>query len=63
MEDHLAALRELGLRLVAERVEVERGGIQAPPEDVLTAVSGGPSAEALIRRGVRQCNPVRFPGG
>ena len=56
---NLAALRELGLRLVAERVEVERGGIQAPPEDVLTAVSGGPSAEALIRRGVRQARRRR----
>ena len=56
---NLAALRELGLRLVAERIEVERGGIQAPPEDVLTAVSGGPSAEALIRRGVRQARRRR----
>jgi K+-sensing histidine kinase KdpD len=40
-------------------VEVERGGVQAPPEDVLTAVSGGPSAEALIRRGVRQARRRR----
>jgi two-component system sensor histidine kinase KdpD len=56
---NLAALRELGLRLVAERVEEERGGVQAPPEDVLTAVSGGPSAEALIRRGVRQARRGR----
>src|ERR1035438_7757331 len=56
---NLAALRELGLRLVAERVEVERGGIQPPPEHVLTAVSGGPSAEALIRRGVRQARRRR----
>ena len=51
---NLAALREIGLRLVAERVEEERGGIQAPPEDVLVAVGGGPTGEALIRRGVRQ---------
>lgn len=51
---NLAALREIGLRLVAERVEEERGGIQAPPEDVLVAVGGGPAGEALIRRGVRQ---------
>jgi two-component system sensor histidine kinase KdpD len=56
---NLAALRELGLRLVAERVEEERGGVQAPPEDVLTAVGGGPSAEALIRRGVRQARRRR----
>ena len=51
---NLAALREIGLRLVAERVEEERGGIQAPPEDVLVAVGAGPTGEALIRRGVRQ---------
>jgi two-component system sensor histidine kinase KdpD len=56
---NLAALRELGLRLVAERVEEERGGVQAPPEDVLAAVSGGQSAEALIRRGVRQARRRR----
>jgi two-component system sensor histidine kinase KdpD len=56
---NLGALRELGLRLVAERVEEERGGVQAPPEDVLAAVSGGPSAEALIRRGVRQARRRR----
>ena len=52
---NLGALRELGLRLVAERVEEERGGVQAPPEDVLAAVSGGPSAEAS--------DPPRCPPG
>ncbi len=56
---NLGALRELGLRLVAERVGDDRGGIQTPPEDVLTAVGGGPSAEALIRRGVRQARRRR----
>ncbi len=56
---NLAALREIGLRLVAERVGEERGGIQAPPEDVLVAVGGKPSAEALIRRGVRQARRGR----
>jgi len=56
---NLGALRELGLRLVAERVEEDRGGVQAPPEDVLTAVGGGPPAEALIRRGVRQARRRR----
>ncbi|MGA8014503.1 MAG: hypothetical protein WCB85_01120 [Candidatus Dormiibacterota bacterium] len=56
---NLAALREIGLRLVAERVEEERGGVQAPPEDVMVAISGGPSAEALIRRGVRQARRRR----
>jgi len=56
---NLGALRELGLRLVAERVGEDRGGIQTPPEDVLTAVGSGPSAEALIRRGVRQARRRR----
>jgi K+-sensing histidine kinase KdpD len=50
---NLAALREIGLRLVAERVGTERGGVQAAPEDVIVAVSGRATAEPLIRRGVR----------
>lgn len=50
---NLAALREIGLRFVAERVGYERGGIQSPPEDVLVAVGGGAMAEDLIRRAVR----------
>jgi two-component system sensor histidine kinase KdpD len=50
---NLAALREIGLRFVAERVGTERGGVQAPPEDVIVAVSGRATAEPLIRRGVR----------
>ena len=56
---NLAALREIGLRLVAERVEAERGGIHAPPEDVLAAVSGAEMSEALIRRAVRQARRWR----
>jgi two-component system sensor histidine kinase KdpD len=50
---NLAALREIGLRFVAERVGTDRGGVQAPPEDVIVAVSGRSSAEQLIRRAVR----------
>jgi len=50
---NLAALREIGLRLVAERVGTERGGVQDPPEDVIVAVSGRSTAEQLIRRAVR----------
>jgi two-component system sensor histidine kinase KdpD len=50
---NLAALREIGLRFVAERVGTERGGVQAPPEDVVVAVSGRATAEQLIRRAVR----------
>jgi len=50
---NLAALREIGLRFVAERVGTERGGVQAPPEDVIVAVSGRSSAEQLIRRAAR----------
>jgi K+-sensing histidine kinase KdpD len=50
---NLAALREIGLRFVAERVGDTRGGVQAPPEDVIVAVSGRATAEQLIRRAVR----------
>ena len=50
---NLAALREIGLRLVAERVGTERGGVQAPPEDVVVAVSALATAEKLIRRAAR----------
>jgi two-component system sensor histidine kinase KdpD len=50
---NLAALREIGLRFVADRVGSERGGVQAPPEDVIVAVSGRATAEQLIRRAVR----------
>ena len=50
---NLAALREIGLRLVAERVDTERGGVQPAPEDVVVAVSGRPTAEQLIRRATR----------
>jgi two-component system, OmpR family, sensor histidine kinase KdpD len=50
---NLAALREIGLRFVGERVGTERGGVQAPPEDVIVAVSGRATAEQLIRRAVR----------
>jgi K+-sensing histidine kinase KdpD len=50
---NLAALREIGLRFVAERVGDKRGGVQAPPEDVIVAVSGRATAEQLIRRAVR----------
>ncbi len=50
---NLAALREIGLRFVAERVGDKRSGVQAPPEDVIVAVSGRATAEQLIRRAVR----------
>ncbi|HEX4578842.1 MAG TPA: hypothetical protein VH498_02465 [Candidatus Dormibacteraeota bacterium] len=50
---NLAALREIGLRFVAERVGDTRVGVQAPPEDVIVAVSGRATAEQLIRRAVR----------
>lgn len=51
---NLAALREIALRLVAQNVGAARaGGIKAPPEDVLVAVSGRESSHLLIRRGAR----------
>jgi two-component system, OmpR family, sensor histidine kinase KdpD len=49
---NLAALREIALRLVAQSMAASRQ-VLAPAEDVLVAISGHPSSEALIRRGVR----------
>ena len=50
---NLAALREIALRLVAQNVGARGGGVKAPPEDVLVAVSGRETSETLIRRGAR----------
>ena len=41
---NLAALREIALRMVATSL-AERSGVQTSPEDVLVAISGGPSGE------------------
>ncbi|HXA43358.1 MAG TPA: hypothetical protein VNV65_10665 [Candidatus Solibacter sp.] len=49
---NLAALREIALRMVATTLS-DRSGVQALPEDVLVAISGAPSSERLIRRGLR----------
>ena len=49
---NLAALREIGLRLVAETM-ARSSGVQEAPEDVMVAISGAPSSELLMRRGVR----------
>jgi two-component system sensor histidine kinase KdpD len=49
---NLAALRQIGLRLVADSMARSRKVI-ASPEDVLVAVSCGPASEDLIRRGAR----------
>ena len=49
---NLSALREIALRMVASSLS-DRSGVQSSPEDVLVAISGGPSSERLIRRGVR----------
>src|ERR1700738_1513877 len=49
---NLAALRQIGLRLVADSMARTRKVI-ASPEDVMVAVSGGPATEDLIRRGSR----------
>jgi two-component system sensor histidine kinase KdpD len=49
---NLAAMRQIGLRLVADSMARSRH-VLASPEDVLVAVSGGPSSEDLIRRGSR----------
>jgi two-component system sensor histidine kinase KdpD len=49
---NLAALREIALRLVAQSMAASRQVI-SPAEDVLVAISGAPSSEALIRRAAR----------
>src|SRR4029077_20195135 len=50
---NLAALREIGLRLVAQAAGNARGAVRPPPQDVLVVISRRPSSEALIRRGAR----------
>jgi two-component system sensor histidine kinase KdpD len=49
---NLAAMRQIGLRLVADSMARSRH-VLASPEDVLVAVSGDASSEDLIRRGAR----------
>ena len=50
---NLAALREIALRMVVQRSGDSGGEVRPPPQDVLVAVSGSASSEALMRRGVR----------
>jgi two-component system sensor histidine kinase KdpD len=50
---NLAALREIALRMVAQSAGDNRAAVRPPPQDVLVAISGSDSSEALIRRGVR----------
>jgi two-component system, OmpR family, sensor histidine kinase KdpD len=49
---NLSAMRQIGLRLVADSMARSRH-VLASPEDVLVAISGGPSSEDLVRRGSR----------
>jgi two-component system, OmpR family, sensor histidine kinase KdpD len=49
---NLAAMRQIGLRLVADSM-ARSSHVLASPEDVLVAVSGEASSEDLIRRGAR----------
>ncbi|HYM49919.1 MAG TPA: hypothetical protein VET65_05025 [Candidatus Limnocylindrales bacterium] len=49
---NLAALREIGLRLVAQSMAASRQ-VMTEAEDVLVAISGRGNSETLIRRGVR----------
>jgi two-component system, OmpR family, sensor histidine kinase KdpD len=49
---NLGAMRQIGLRLVADSMARSRTVIDSP-EDVLVAVSGGGASEELMRRGVR----------
>ncbi len=52
-EGNLGALREIALRLVAQTMGPARGEVRPAPQDVLVAVSGSDSSEALVRRGAR----------
>jgi two-component system sensor histidine kinase KdpD len=49
---NLAAIRQIGLRLVADSMARSRTVVDSP-EDVLVAVSGGAATEELMRRGAR----------
>jgi len=49
---NLSAMRQIGLRLVADSMARSRH-VLASPEDVLVAVSGSAASEDLIRRGSR----------
>ena len=49
---NLAAMRQIGLRLVADSMARSRTVVDSP-EDVLVAVSGGTATEELMRRGAR----------
>ena len=49
----LAALREIGLRVIAETLTAPGNARQREPLDVLVAVTAPPQADALIRRGAR----------
>jgi K+-sensing histidine kinase KdpD len=49
---NLAAMRQIGLRLVADSMARSRQVVSSP-EDVLVAVSDSPASEELMRRGAR----------
>jgi K+-sensing histidine kinase KdpD len=49
---NLAAMRQIGLRLVADSMARQRDVVRSP-EDVLVAVSCSPASEELMRRGAR----------
>ncbi len=49
---NLAAMRQIGLRLVADSMARSRTVVDSP-EDVLVAISRGSASEELMRRGVR----------
>jgi K+-sensing histidine kinase KdpD len=49
---NLAAMRQIGLRLVADSMARQRQ-VVGSPEDVLVAVSCSPASEELMRRGAR----------
>jgi len=59
-EGNLAALREIALRRMADRLGATHASVRPAPEDVLVAVNDDEHADVLIRRAVRI---ARWAGG
>jgi NitT/TauT family transport system ATP-binding protein len=54
---NLAALREIGLQVVAETLTTSRSGTRGEPPGVLVAVTAVDQADALVQRGLRLARP------
>jgi K+-sensing histidine kinase KdpD len=58
---NLAALREIGLQVVAETLTTSRAAPRREPPGVLVAVTAAAQAGALVQRGVRLARPASAP--